>query len=66
MRYIGIELKSIVLGKRLDMQLKVPSAKGTTGGSCSRSMISATTGADSDLMAESCASFEFVEDDDGP
>ena len=36
-------------------------------GSCNRSMKSATTAADSDLMAESCvaefcASFEFVDD----
>lgn len=52
------------------MQLKVPSGKTTSGGSCNRSMKSATTAADSDIMAESCvaescASFEFV-DDDGP
>lgn len=53
------------------MHLKVPSAKMTTGGSCNRSMKSATTAADSDLMAESCvaescASFEFVDDDNEP
>lgn len=50
------------------MHLKVPPAK--IGGSSNRSVKSATTAADSDLMAESCvaescASFEFV-DEDGP
>lgn len=59
----------------VDMQLKVPPVK-MGGGSSNRSVKSATTAADSDLMAESCvaescASFEFVDedgddDDDGP
>ncbi len=52
------------------MQLKVPTQVNKTG-SCNRSMKSATTAADSDLMAESCvaescASFEFVDDDNEP
>jgi hypothetical protein len=51
--------------------LKVPTPKLTTAGSSSRSMKSGTTAADSDIMAESCvaescASFEFVDDDDEP
>lgn len=51
-----------------DLQLKVPAAKALTAGSSNRSMKSATTAGDSDLMAESCvaescASFEFVDDD---
>ncbi|XP_045030921.1 Ca(2+)/calmodulin-responsive adenylate cyclase isoform X1 [Daphnia magna] len=58
----SIELKDLHL-------LKVPTAKLTTAGSSNRSMKSGTTGADSDLMAESCvaescASFEFVDDDE--
>ena len=50
------------------MQLKVPMTQVNKAGSCNRSMKSATTAADSDLMAESCvaefcASFEFVDDE---
>jgi hypothetical protein len=49
--------------------LKVATPKLTTAGSSNRSMKSGTTAADSDIMAESCvaescASFEFVDDEE--